>query len=632
VPEVCFLLAPRQNRFFVEIATALCDELEQLGVRASIGRDGFPPPRRGLVTVLVPPHEYVKLAPAHQQPAPADLRRTIFLCAEQPGSSFFDDDVALAAGGDVGAVLDVSADGVAEFRRLGIEAQHMPLGWTRTWSRVDFDAPEDAPARDVDVLHLGISSPKRALELARYAPYLARWNNRLILSDDHQSNDRALENFAVDDVKWDLLSRSRILLNVHVANRMYFEWQRVVQAICNGALVVSEHSSGYAPLEPTVHFITGRAETLGLLARRYLEREDLRAATAERAWRFLREHQPLSRSAELLAETAERVDARPVQPRPAPPPAVAPPASDGETRTRFPSLVEDERESLLRAALKDVRLDLLTVRRELRRTRLEVEQGGAVPWAQRVAETPAHAPARPRVSVLVPLYNHAQHVRRALTTASRNEYDDVEIVVVNDGSTDDSEPTVRRWLESHPHVPAQLLRHPVNRGLGAARNTALDFARGEFAFMLDADNELFPQCIGRLVDALDSDPLAAFAYSRLAMQSQGEPVGLRSIFPWRPERLREGNFVDAMALWRTETIRQLGGYTTDVRLHGWEDYELLCRLAEAGGRGKLVPEVLALYRVSSHSMLTLTDLSWSSAVSVISERCPRLMKGVEPPL
>lgn len=149
--------------------------------------------------------------------------------------------------------------------------------------------------------------------------------------------------------------------------------------------------------------------------------------------------------------------------------------------------------------------------------------------------------------------------------------------------------------------------------------------------MLDADNEVFPRGLARVVEALDDKPHAAAAYGMLAMFSAEGPVGLRSYYPWEPGRFRAGNFIDAMALWRTSVIRGLGGYTRDGRLHGWEDYDLWCRLAESGGTGELVPEVVARYRVSRTSMLSLTNISETNAVSVLIERYPRVMAGVDPP-
>ena len=197
-------------------------------------------------------------------------------------------------------------------------------------------------------------------------------------------------------------------------------------------------------------------------------------------------------------------------------------------------------------------------------------------------------------------------------------------MIVDDGSRDGSRDATRAWMAAHEDVCAQLVAHPVNRGLGAARNTALQFARGELIFVLDADNVLYPRCIERLVAALDGDPAATFSYGMLEMFDEQGPVSLRSPYPWQPERLRDGNFIDAMALIRAPWLREHGGYSTDPRLYGWEDYDLWCGVAQDGGHGAFVPTVVARYRTTSHSMLTITDISTRVADSVLAERHPRV--------
>ena len=71
-----------------------------------------------------------------------------------------------------------------------------------------------------------------------------------------------------------------------------------------------------------------------------------------------------------------------------------------------------------------------------------------------------------------------------------------------------------------------------------------------------------------------------------------------NLSPWDPSRLRVSNYIDAMAMIRAEALRQVGGYTTELELYGWEDYDLWCRMAECGMRGAYVREMLAVYRSS----------------------------------
>ncbi|HEX2085205.1 MAG TPA: glycosyltransferase family 2 protein [Solirubrobacteraceae bacterium] len=622
MPEIAFALAPRQNSFFVEIVDALRDELAALGVPTSVWADGIPPPERDRIPLVVPPHEWFALTPQDRHPAPPELARAIFLCAEQPGTWFFDEDVRLAHLHGA-AVLDVSAAGVAALRERGIWAEHAPLGWTRRWAceEAELGAP-----RDLDVLHLGIWSRRRAEVLARCGATLAAHRSRIVLSDPDHPNAEPDANYVVGDAKWALLRRTRVLLNLHVADRRYFEWQRVAQAIGHGAVVVGDHSEGVAPLEPGEHFLSARPEALALVLEELLADEPRRQRMARAAYELLRDELPLRRTAELIAATAEAragLDLPPARPRP---PRAEPARRPPPREERFPSQVTDEELGWLRAALKDVRLELLDQRRTLERLR----RGG--PGVERVAESAAWSTARPIVTVIVPTHEERASVAGALGSCVDQTLRGLEVIVVDDGSADGTPDHVRRWAHAHEDVPLLLLRHPVNLGVGAARNTAVDHARGRFAFLLDADNALFPTTLERLVAALDERPEAAFAYAMLAMERNGAPIGLRSCFPWRPRALRSGNPIDAMALWRTEALRGLGGYTTDLRLHGWEDYDLFCRVAERGGEGVFVPEILGRYRVRGHSMLSITDISTRAAVSLLIERHPNLMKGVQPPL
>jgi glycosyltransferase involved in cell wall biosynthesis len=240
------------------------------------------------------------------------------------------------------------------------------------------------------------------------------------------------------------------------------------------------------------------------------------------------------------------------------------------------------------------------------------------------AESPAWRGSAARVSVVTALYNHADHVEAALDSADRGRYRDFELVVVDDGSTDHSRRVARSWIERHPSVPAQLLRHPVNRGLPASRNTGIAFARGELVLVLDSDNELFPDCIDRLVAALDSDPEAAFAYGILETFDEQGPRGLIGFLGWDPDRLREHNYIDALALIRRSVLREVDGFTTDLRLYGWEDYDLWCKLAARGMRAAHVREIVARYRVSAGSMISLTNLSLEGAQAALAEHHPEL--------
>ncbi len=238
-----------------------------------------------------------------------------------------------------------------------------------------------------------------------------------------------------------------------------------------------------------------------------------------------------------------------------------------------------------------------------------------------VSRTPAYDGASPRVTVIVPLYNHADEVILALDSAAQSSLTELEICVLDDASSDRSAHAVLEWMENHATVPAMLLQNAWNRGLGATRNALLGAARGEYVLALDADNEVYPSAIAKLVAALDDDPDAVFAYPILEVHEDGVPVTLFGYQPWEPERFRVGNYIDALALIRRQDAKELGGYTEDLRLYGWEDYDLWCRVADRGRHGVHVPEILARYSRAEGSMnSSVTAIDVTDAMAALRGR------------
>ena len=630
-PELAFVLAPRQNLFFVELVEALRAEAQSAGARASLHVGNFPAPRPDLIYVLVTPREYFTIMHGRVGPPPEVLRRTVFICAEQPDTAVFEENVLLAR--RAGAVFDLSRSAVQAFARDGIAAHHLQIGWTQGWDHLD------QRERDIDVLFMGAISERRARALSRYAQTL--WPRRVcyVLSEASRPNWMPSESFRTADEKWDLLNRCKILLNIHHDEAPYFEWLRIAQAMANGAVVVSEHSADHEPLVPGKHFVAGELDSLGLLAAALLDDGPRRHSLQTEAYGFLREKLPLRAGIEdVLRIAATLAEAEPLpladdafyaQPQPDPERIRM---FDEPTQPPSP-FGNDPDAASLRRAVKRILLETRELRRQLAYIEQHLVSGHPLPRIELVRRSRAYAAASPRVSILIALYDYEDHVVDALESVRRSQAEDWELIVVDDGSNDRSLERVQQWITDHESAAAVLLRHPVNLGLGHARNDALGWARGEFCFVLDADNEIYPHCLARLIEALEDDPEAAFAYGILERFRAGEPIGLLNTLPWEPRRLRAGNYIDAMAMVRTRILRdECEGYVLDPRLHGGEDYDLWCRLAESGHHAAFVPEIIARYRTNQHSLQSLNHISATDAFSLLIERAPRLMAGMEPPL
>ncbi|RLE30365.1 MAG: hypothetical protein DRJ61_12920 [Acidobacteria bacterium] len=139
----------------------------------------------------------------------------------------------------------------------------------------------------------------------------------------------------------------------------------------------------------------------------------------------------------------------------------------------------------------------------------------------------------PRYSVLIPAYNHAEFVEEAVTSALEDGGQQVEVIVVDDGSSDDT-PAVLQSLETDDRVRVHTQE---NQGAHAALNRLLSLARGQFVFILNSDDAFESGRLNRLAGALEDHPGAAVACSTLRIiDDQGLQIGIKNAWqdlePW----------------------------------------------------------------------------------------------------
>ena len=209
-------------------------------------------------------------------------------------------------------------------------------------------------------------------------------------------------------------------------------------------------------------------------------------------------------------------------------------------------------------------------------------------------------------TVCISLYNYAHTIINALESTKSQHEANVDLIVVDDHSTDGGDLLVRTWLESnHGHYnQAILLKHMENGGLAAARNTALEHARTEWCFILDADNVLHPDAIHQCLELTRMhDRQLAVVHPFIEKNECVEPrvKGMVSVHSWQRDRFIRANYVDAMALVNRSAWKDVGGYQHFP--YGWEDYDFWCSLIDKGYYGVVCPQILATYTVHDRSML-----------------------------
>lgn len=207
----------------------------------------------------------------------------------------------------------------------------------------------------------------------------------------------------------------------------------------------------------------------------------------------------------------------------------------------------------------------------------------------------------PLVSVVIPNYNHARFLGDAIRSVLNQDYRGFEIVVVDDGSTDDSREVAAGFGDRIRYI------HQTNAGLSAARNTGIRAAQGSLIGVLDADDMYEPMFLDTLVNALKSDPDADGVYcgyqfvdetNDLLPQVENRPVSSDKLY----EALLDGNFLVPESMFLRRTVYDEVGLF-DEALRACEDWDVWLRVTK---KYRIIhaPRILTRHRILAGSMST----------------------------
>lgn len=223
-----------------------------------------------------------------------------------------------------------------------------------------------------------------------------------------------------------------------------------------------------------------------------------------------------------------------------------------------------------------------------------------VPFVAESVTAAVPGPDTPPVTVGIAHFNLGGVLPAALESLAAQTYPNVEVVVIDDGSTDPHSAAVVREMEAR--YPRFRFLHQSNAGIGAARNRCLAEARGEFFISMDADNLARPDMVERFVAAIRRNPdLSAMTCYFLAFGGDTADAPDDFLYACRPtggphamSSIRNV-YGDANAIFRTAEFRAVGGYEAD-RGTSCEDWEVFVKLVHAGKRIGVVPDHLFYYR------------------------------------
>jgi glycosyltransferase involved in cell wall biosynthesis len=235
---------------------------------------------------------------------------------------------------------------------------------------------------------------------------------------------------------------------------------------------------------------------------------------------------------------------------------------------------------------------------------------------------------RPLVSVIIPCYNYGNYVEEAIDSVLQQTFQNFEIIVVNDGSTD---PVTIEVLK-HLKKPKTRVIHQANKGLPEARNEGIRHAKGKYICCLDADDTLEPTYLEKAVALLEANPGIAFAYSWVRLFGDEEKIWYTE--PYDLEKLLRYNHISVASVFRYDAWKQVGGYCSEMR-QGYEDWEFWIRLGSHGFRGQLIPEALFNHRRHGRTMTHEAQERHQKLVADIARRNqalfanPSLVKNIQ---
>ncbi|MBW4641438.1 MAG: glycosyltransferase family 2 protein [Goleter apudmare HA4340-LM2] len=238
----------------------------------------------------------------------------------------------------------------------------------------------------------------------------------------------------------------------------------------------------------------------------------------------------------------------------------------------------------------------------------------------------------PKVSVVVPAYNVSNYIQEALTSLKLQTFKDFEVLVVDDGSTDDTAAVVQKFCQGDSRF--QLLQKP-NGGLSSARNYGTSHARGEYIALLDGDDVYHPDKLANHVTRLDKEADVGVVYSASrTIRNDGRPTFVtlsgKPVHSHPLLALLCKNFVGhgSNAVFRRCLVDEVGEF--DEELRSWEDVDFWVRVA-ATQKWRFYREkrILCYYRVRPSGLsfnLVQMRISGEQVITAAYQRSPKLIK------
>ena len=200
-----------------------------------------------------------------------------------------------------------------------------------------------------------------------------------------------------------------------------------------------------------------------------------------------------------------------------------------------------------------------------------------------------------KVSIIIPCFNQGKYVKDAIESALNQTYKNIEIICINDGSSDNSSEVISNFKN------IVFIDLKENQGVINARNLAIDSSNGEYILPLDADDKIEPTYVEKAVEILNNNPEIGIVYCKARFFGNANKEWI--LPEYSKERILFKNCIFNCALFRKEDFYRAGKYKENMK-NGCEDWDLWLSMIELGLKPYRIDEILFNYRQLGNSSRT----------------------------
>lgn len=221
-----------------------------------------------------------------------------------------------------------------------------------------------------------------------------------------------------------------------------------------------------------------------------------------------------------------------------------------------------------------------------------------------------------KVSIIIPCYNSQQTLEDTLQSVLKQNFEQWEAIIVNDGSTDGTETIALKWVKKDNRFRYYKKN---NGGLGSARNHALEKALGTYILPLDSDNKIRPDFLLEAIDVFKSNSNIGVVYGDAMFF--GDKNHRWEVGDFDKNKMLNHNYIDACAVVRKTIYDDIGGYEVALPYQGHEDWDFWLRVMKTNYKFHYLKKVSFDYRVSHASMIkSFSDEMMQENINYIKQK------------